>query len=64
MDSKKFDTRLIERHLEKGMISEADLAAHLEALPDCSGKLVAFSTPQPIVSEFEAEADDEDDSEA
>jgi len=61
MDSKKFDTRLIERHLEKGMISKADLAAHLEALPDCSGKLVAFSTPQPIASGFEA--DDEDDSE-
>ncbi|MBQ9394990.1 MAG: hypothetical protein IJU23_05675 [Proteobacteria bacterium] len=52
-DQKKFDKRLIERHLaggaiESARITEADLKAHLDALPDVSDKCEPVTIDQPI----------------
>jgi hypothetical protein len=34
MDKKLYDRRVSERHVEKGLISEADYAVYLKSLPD------------------------------
>ncbi len=47
-EEKKFDVRLIKRHLESGRITEAELAKTLEKLPDCSDKFETVSVAQPI----------------
>jgi len=35
MDEKKFDTRLIELHLQTGKISQQEYAEYLKSLKDC-----------------------------
>lgn len=51
-DEKKFDKRLIERHLDGGLaaahITEAELQAHLDNLPDLSDKCEPVTVEQPI----------------
>lgn len=47
-EEKKFDVRLIQRHLESGRITEAELAKTLNNLPDCSEKFETVTVPQPI----------------
>ena len=57
-DKKKFDKRLIERHLEGGAISmaritEAELKAHLDNLPDLADECEAVTVEQPICAKVE-----------
>ena len=47
-EDKKFDVRLIKRHLESGRITEDELKKTLDALPDCTDKFETVSTRQPI----------------
>ncbi len=55
----KFDTRVVARNLDAGIISEADLAAHLKALPDVAEKGETHFTPRP--GEQVADDDESDD---
>lgn len=63
-DKKKFDKRLIERHLEGGAISmaritEAELKAHLDELPDLADECEPVTVEQPICAKKDAqEAED------
>ena len=55
-DKKKFDKRLIERHLKGGALEMAritrdELQAHLDELPDLAGECEPVTIKQPIVSE-------------
>ena len=34
IENKKFDTRMVEKNLNRGATSDKDLKAHVEALPD------------------------------
>lgn len=62
-DEKRFDKRLIERHLAGGAIEMAritkeELQAHLDALPDLADKCEPVSIVQPIFEKHEdAEAE-------
>ena len=47
-DLKKFDLRLVERHIEKGIISREEYEAYLKGLKDSQSKSVAMSPVQPI----------------
>ena len=54
-EQKKFDKRLIERHLAGGAIESAritqdELKAYLEALPDVADKCEPVSVEQPIAA--------------
>lgn len=54
----KFDTRVVGRNLDNGVLTEADLATHLKALPDVADKGEQFSTPRPgeqVADEDESE---------
>jgi len=57
----KFDTRLQERHLRQGIISNSDLDQHLKALPDMTeeseslGLDVDLNIESPEVQANEAE---------
>ena len=68
------DSRVRERNLKSGALTEKDLEKHLAALPDLEGQYEAVSTPQPaleqprvaapIVSESDSDlGDDEDEDE-
>ncbi len=54
-DQKRYDKRLIDRHLTTGLpnahITEADLKAHLDSLPDLADQCEPVSIPQPISSQ-------------
>lgn len=61
-DKKKFDKRLIERHLEGGAISlaritEAELKAHLDELPDLADQCEPVTVEQPISAKNDKDAD-------
>lgn len=63
-DKKKFDKRLIERHLEGGAIelariTEAELKAHLDSLPDLADQCEPVTVEQPIHAKAEQAADDD-----
>ena len=63
-DKKKFDKRLIERHLEGGAISlaritEAELKAHLDSLPDLADECEPVTVEQPICSKSDNESADD-----
>ena len=51
-DQKRFDKRLIDRHLTSGLanahITKAELDKHLAGLPDLADKCEPVSIPQPI----------------
>ena len=51
-DQKRFDKRLITRHLGSGLanahITEADLKAHLDELPDLADRCEPVTIAQPI----------------
>lgn len=51
-DQKRFDKRLIDRHLTTGLanahITKEDLKKHLDSLPDLADKCEPVSIPQPI----------------
>ncbi len=54
-EDKKFDVRLIDRHLtypktHEAHITDADVKSYLEALPDCADKCAKVETKQPISS--------------
>lgn len=51
-DDKRFDVRLIERHLQypdshEAHITQEELDARLAALPDCADKCEKIETKQP-----------------
>ncbi|MFA5624526.1 MAG: hypothetical protein WC966_05660 [Bradymonadales bacterium] len=46
---KKYDVRLIERHLDNGTITEKELEEHMASLPDVADKAVRVEITQPIV---------------
>ena len=57
-EQKKFDKRLIERHIAGGAIESAritpeELKAHLDALPDVADKCEPVSIEQPIAAKKE-----------
>lgn len=59
-DEKKFDKRLIDRHLaggaiESARITEAELKAYLDALPDVADKCEPVTIEQPICGKPESE---------
>lgn len=47
LQSVKFDTRLMDWHLSRGTITQADIDKHLKSLPDSSAQSI------PIELEFE-----------
>lgn len=66
------DSRVRERNLKSGALTEKDLEKHLAALPDLEGQYDAVSTPQPALEqprvaapivddESDSDLDDEDD---
>lgn len=57
-DDKKFDNRLIERHIEKGLFTEKEYQEHLNALHDCTAKSAKCSPVQPIVADSESFSED------
>lgn len=55
-DKKKFDKRLIERHLKGGALEMAritkdELQAHLDELPDLASECEPVTVKQPIVAD-------------
>jgi hypothetical protein len=36
---KKFDLRVVEKNIERGIITRQEYEAHLQALPDAAGKV-------------------------
>lgn len=69
------DSRVRERNLKSGALTEKDLEKHLAALPDLEGQYEAVSTPQPALEqprvaapivddESDSDLDDEDESES
>lgn len=65
-EQKKFDKRLIERHLaggalESARITEDELKKHLESLPDLADKCESVSVVQPMYAKPEDEEIDNDD---
>ena len=60
-DQKRYDKRLIERHLHNGLanahITEEDLKKHLADLPDLADKCEPVSIPQPICHIEETDAE-------
>ena len=61
-DQKKFDKRLIDRHLrggaiENARITEKDLKKHLDSLPDLADKCEPVTIVQPIWSDGETDDD-------
>jgi hypothetical protein len=66
------DSRVRERNLKSGALTEKDLEKHLAALPDLEGQYEAVATPQPaleqprvaapIIEESDSDLDDEDES--
>lgn len=59
-ESRKFDTRTMERFLRDGRISEEEYQKHLDALPDVSEKAVPVEVQlSPVASEEEQEAEEE-----
>jgi hypothetical protein len=63
----RFDKRLIERNLRKGIITEQDLQKHIDALPDVSAKSIPLTppapTPKPAPIYRAPNLDDDDDDE-
>lgn len=59
-EEKKFDVRLIDRHLEDGSLDQETLQKHLASLPDVSAKSERFDIEQPIVEAMELTMEDED----
>lgn len=45
------DTRVRERNLRSGALTEKDLEKHLGALPDLEGHYDSFATPQPALEQ-------------
>jgi hypothetical protein len=64
-DSFKYDVRIRERMLAKGMLTETDLKSHIEALKDLEAESRSVSIPQPafVGADDEDEFDDEDEDE-
>ena len=65
-EQKKFDKRLIERHLAGGALESARITAeelkqHLESLPDLADKCEPVSVVQPMYAKPEDEEMDEAD---
>ena len=57
-EQKRFDKRLIERHLaggaiENARITEDELKAHLDSLPDLADKCEPVTVEQPIATKKE-----------
>ena len=46
----KLDVRVRERLLADGLLSEAEVAKHLESLPDLEGQVVELTMKQPALS--------------
>lgn len=46
----KFDVRVRERLVSDGLLSEAEVDKHLEALPDLEGQAVELTVKQPALS--------------
>ena len=64
-EQKRFDKRLIERHLaggaiESARITEAELKAYLDALPDVADKCEPVTVEQPISAGKHAEDEQAD----
>ena len=57
---KKFDVRLIERHLEQGILKEDEYQKYLEQLPDVADKAVKMEEVQPIAAKPEDNSAKED----
>ena len=62
-EQKKFDKRLIERHLTTGLasarITHDDLEKHLKDLPDLADKCELSEIPQPITGLTEIPTEEE-----
>ncbi len=50
-NEKLFDTRLVERHIEQGLITREEYEAYLGKLEDCADKKVALDLVQPILED-------------
>jgi hypothetical protein len=65
-----FDSRIVERHIRKGLITRKDYDKHLKALPDVTDKIApadapraaVVASPVSVVSVGAASDDDLDDS--
>ena len=63
-EQKRFDKRLIELHLsggaiENARITEDELKAHLDALPDVADKCEPVTVEQPIAAHKEGAEDEQ-----
>lgn len=55
----KYDVRIRERMLAKGLLSEKDLQSHLESLPDVEAEASPVAIPQPALAGSAAAAEEE-----
>jgi hypothetical protein len=46
----KFDVRIRTRHLAKGVVTEAEVSKHLEALADAQGQIDVIDLAQPALA--------------
>jgi hypothetical protein len=53
-----FDTRVRERNLKSGALTEKDVEKYLSQLPDVGDQAEPFGTAQPALSDREGPADD------
>lgn len=61
----KYDVRLIEYHLNNGMLTKAELEKHINGIPDSSDLIAIAAEPEPesdLDSEDDLDVDDVDDS--
>lgn len=55
----KFDVRVVERHLKKGIITQKELQQHLDSLPDTIDKGIKIGTGETLdPEEFKNEEKD------
>jgi len=59
----RFDSRLIERNLEKGVITQEEYEAHLEGLEDVEEKAETLELVQPLFAEEEDEEGEDEEEE-
>jgi hypothetical protein len=58
LETLKYDVRLIEYHLNNGMLTKAELEKHLNEIPD-SSQQISISAPADSMVEEEVDEDDE-----
>lgn len=59
----KYDVRIRERMLNRGLLKESELASHLESLEDLEAEARTVSIAQPALSSSASDEDEDEDDE-